>query len=158
MTTGMTIGGLARQTGTSVETIRFYEREGLLPAPPRSAGNYRLYTKSHAQQLAFISNCRNLDMALVEIRLLLTFRNDSSADCGAVSRILDEHAGHVAVRIAELESLQKELRRLRKLCRGTKMSGECEILDGLTSELPIRTRQSGHVHGSHSKSPRKRNS
>lgn len=68
----MRIGELAVASATQIETIRFYEREGLIPTPGRSAGNYRLYDGSHVQRLIFIRRCRGLDMALAEIRALLT--------------------------------------------------------------------------------------
>ena len=69
----MRIGELAKQAACTVETIRFYEREGLLPRPTRSGGNYRLYSAEDAERLAFIRNCRSLGMALAEIRVLLGF-------------------------------------------------------------------------------------
>lgn len=157
MTAGMTIGILARHTGTPVETIRYYEREGLLPMPPRTAGNYRLYSDTHRQRLTFIRNCRNLDMALDEIRTLLSFRDDPEANCETVSRVLDEHTGHVAVRIGELESLQQELRRLRKLCRVASATKRCGILDGLTRKPPAPSLRPGNVQGSHRQVQRRKN-
>ncbi|WP_146053956.1 MerR family transcriptional regulator, partial [Pseudomonas syringae] len=71
----MKIGELAKLTDTQVETVRYYEREGLLPAPARSDGNYRLYTQAHVERLSFIRNCRSLDMTLEEIRSLLNLRD-----------------------------------------------------------------------------------
>ena len=112
----MRIGNLAEQTGTPVETIRFYEREGLLPAAQRSENNYRLYTAAHADRLAFIRHCRNLDMALDEIRSLLRLRDAPSQDCGEVNALLDEHIGHVGQRIRELRALEKDLKALRARC------------------------------------------
>ena len=70
----MKIGELASGTGTPVETIRYYEREGLLPAAARTEGNYRVYGQEHAQRLLFVRRCRSLDMTLQEIRALLTFK------------------------------------------------------------------------------------
>ena len=67
----MKIGELAEATGTQIETIRYYEREGLLPEPGRSTGNYRIYDRVHADRLSFIRHCRALDMNLDEIRVLL---------------------------------------------------------------------------------------
>ncbi|MCV6070998.1 MerR family transcriptional regulator, partial [Escherichia coli] len=69
----MKIGELAQTAGTGVETVRFYEREGLLPLPARSSGNYRVYNGEHVDRLAFIRHCRSLDMTLDEIRVLLRF-------------------------------------------------------------------------------------
>ena len=79
-----------------METIRFYERESLLPAPQRTESNYRVYIQVHANRLGFIRQCRNLDMTLDEVRVLLRFRDEPKADCGEVDSLLDEHIGHVA--------------------------------------------------------------
>src|SRR6478672_2087818 len=106
----MTIGELARRTGCGIETIRYYEQEGLLPKPARTAGNFRRYGLEHADQLSFILHCRSLDMALHEIRILLRFRSAPDENCGEVNTLLDTHIGHVEVRIAELKSLESQLK------------------------------------------------
>ena len=111
----MKIGDLAAATDTSVESIRFYEREGLLTGPARSAGNYRIYDEGHAQRLSFIRHCRALDMNLDEIRVLLRFKDAPEQNCAEVNALLDDHIGHVATRIRELRKLDTELRALRKL-------------------------------------------
>ena len=98
----MKIGELSNASGTPVETIRFYEREALLPTPQRTESNYRVYTQEHADRLGFIRQCRNLDMTLDEVRVLLRFRDAPKADCGEVDSLLDEHIGHVAQRIRQL--------------------------------------------------------
>ena len=98
----MRIGELAQASGTPIETIRFYEREGLLPAAARTEGNYRIYTPQHADRLGFIRQCRSLDMTLDEVRVLLRFKDQPLADCGEVNSLLDEHIGHVAERIKAL--------------------------------------------------------
>ena len=106
MDTGLLkIGELAKHTGSQVETIRYYEREGLLPAPARSEGNYRLYGQSHVERLQFIRHCRSLDMTLEEIRSLLAFRDAPEESCSAVNDLLDKHIDHVATRIKELQAL-----------------------------------------------------
>jgi DNA-binding transcriptional MerR regulator len=89
----MKIGELAHHTGTQVETIRYYEREGLLPETARTDGNYRIYGTTHADRLRFIRNCRSLDMTLDEIRLLLRFKDSPAENCGGVNELLDEHIG-----------------------------------------------------------------
>lgn len=130
----MRIGELSRATGTSVETIRYYEREGLLPAPARSEGNYRLYEAAHADRLLFIRHCRQLDMTLDEIRVLLRFKDAPQAHCGEVDAVLDEHIGHVGARIAELQALQQHLVELRTQCRHVQgASADCGILQELSS-------------------------
>ena len=77
----MKIGELARLAGTNVETIRYYERDGLLPVPARSEGNYRIYGETHVQRLFFIRRCRGLDMTLDEIRVLLRFKDAPHGLC-----------------------------------------------------------------------------
>src|SRR5450432_4522093 len=108
------IGELARRTQCQAETIRFYEREGLLPRPSRTAGNYRVYGSAHVQRLAFIRNCRALDMTLDEIRKLLRFRDDPRSSVHAAHALLDEHLAHVVGRICELQQLKRQLRALRR--------------------------------------------
>src|ERR1700757_4385845 len=95
------IGELAKRTDLLVETIRYYEREGLLPDPPRSEGNYRLYSVMHLERLQFIRHCRSLDMTLEEIRNLLRFRDAPDRNCGEVNALLDKHIEHVSSRIKE---------------------------------------------------------
>lgn len=79
----MKIGELAKLTDCQVETIRYYEKEGLLPPPARSDGNYRLYTQAHTERLVFIRNCRSLDMTLEEIRSLLGLRDSPGTSAKA---------------------------------------------------------------------------
>lgn len=138
----MKIGELARATGTQVETIRFYEREGLLPAPARTDGNYRVYDQSLVERLAFIRHCRCLDMTLDEIRALLQYRDAPEQDCAGVDHLLDEHLGHVVRRIEELRALERELRALRASCATGQTAGECGILGGLERAA----REHDHAH------------
>lgn len=128
------IGELARQTGSQVETIRYYERQGLLPEPTRSQGNYRLYGPEHVERLQFIRHCRSLDMSLEEIRSLLSFRDAPEESCRAVNDLLDGHIEHVAHRIRELEVLKKQLQALRSQCRTAQAAKNCEILQSLAGQ------------------------
>lgn len=149
----MKIGELATATQTQVETIRYYEREGLLPQAPRSEGNYRIYGPDHVERLGFIRHCRSLDMTLDEIRVLLRFKDSPSEDCGDVNALLDEHIGHVAARIRELRALEKQLKALREQCVVAQDAGHCGILSGLSRPVapppdePSPARP--HVAGSH---------
>lgn len=147
----MKIGELASATDTRVETIRFYEREGLLPEPSRSSANYRVYTAAHAERLAFIRNCRNLDMALDEVRELLRFKDAPGKDCANVNALLDEHIGHVSQRIRELRALERELRVLRARCESPGHGKDCGILGGLgtSSGRTSKTTTQRHVRGTH---------
>ncbi len=127
----MKIGELARRTGCRVVTIRYYEREGLLPEPVRSQANYRLYGEAHAERLAFIRHCRALDMTLGEIRALLDCHDHPERPCQDVNDLIDAHLDHVAARIAQLQALERSLLALRARCRGQRSAGECGILDAL---------------------------
>jgi Cd(II)/Pb(II)-responsive transcriptional regulator len=150
------IGELAVRTSCPVETIRYYERKGLLPVPVRSNGNYRVYGKPQVERLSFIRHCRSLDMTLDEIRMLLRFRDSPQQNCDGANQLLDEHIGHVAARIADLNMLARQLKSLRRQCGETKAARDCGILNKL-GETAVGTgipdtRNSGHVRGSH---PRK---
>ena len=127
----MRIGELSKATSTSVETIRYYEREGLLDTPARTAGNFRIYHAGHRERLQFIRFCRGLDMSLDEVRLLLRLRDAPGQDCGDVNALLDEHLGQVSRRIRELRMLQQWLHELRERCPQPNHAGQCGILRGL---------------------------
>jgi Cd(II)/Pb(II)-responsive transcriptional regulator len=152
----MKIGELSRGAATPVETIRYYEREGLLPEPPRNGSNYRIYGDEHLERLAFIRHCRTLDMTLDEIRVLLRFKDAPAADCGEVNQLLDEHLGHVEARIDELQALHRQLLHLRERCLDTTAAADCGILTGIARDaaaaepdLPAPSSRLGHVHGTH---------
>ena len=142
----MRIGDLAESTGTAIETIRFYEREGLIPAARRAENNYRMYTPAHAERLAFIRHCRNLDMTLDEIRTLLRLRDAPMQDCGEVNALLDEHIGHVSHRIRELRTLQKDLKALRARCGTPHPIEHCGILNELDTVAAQATPAPPHRH------------
>lgn len=147
----MKIGELAAQAQTPVDTVRYYERIGLLLAPARSAGNYRQYGESHVARLDFIRRCRALDMSLDEIRRLLEFCDAPERDCSEVNALLDEHIGHVQARLAELQALDAELRSLRRVCRAPGRAGACRILQELRTTSASRLR-GGVRSGAHSRS------
>ena len=146
------IGELARRAQCPAETIRYYEREGLLAVPIRTAGNYRVYGHSHLERLSFIRNCRSLDMTLDEIRQLLRFRDLPQENCDAAHALLDDHINHVAERIAELENLKRQLKALRRKCQPARVDKDCAILDGLGQGMtgdPRKRRSVPHVRGTH---------
>ena len=152
----MKIGELARAASTPVETIRYYEREGLLPEAPRTQSNYRVYDDGQVDRLAFIRHCRSLDMTLDEIRVLLRFKDAPAENCGVVNQLLEEHIGHVAARIRDLRTLQNQLRALREQCLQATTSADCGILNGLIRDATAMegdaaqpSSQLGHVHGTH---------
>lgn len=144
------IGQLATQTGSKVETIRYYEQQRLLPQPARSDGNYRLYGAGHVKRLQFIRHCRSLDMTLDEIRTLLDFRDTPDANCAGVNTLLDKHIGHVADRIKDLKALQTQLKQLRQQCHSVQSMMQCGILqelDKTDDAVPITLRS--HAGGCH---------
>lgn len=157
MTEMLKIGQLAARTGCPIETIRYYEHEGLLDAPARSNGNYRLYGKAHVERLSFIRHCRSLDMTLEEIRTLLRFRDSPHENCEGANQLLDQHIGHVAARIADLNTLARQLKSLRRRCRAAKAARDCGILNKLgetrTGTVTSSGRSSGHVKGTHPRHP-----
>ncbi|MCA0175638.1 MAG: Cd(II)/Pb(II)-responsive transcriptional regulator [Proteobacteria bacterium] len=128
----MQIGELAHAAGTPVDTIRYYERQGLLPAPARTASNYRVYEAAHLERLLFIRHCRNLDLSLDEVRALLAVRDAPGSDCHAADRVLDAHIGHVSQRIRELQQLARELKALRAQCASSQQAEACGVLSGLS--------------------------
>jgi Cd(II)/Pb(II)-responsive transcriptional regulator len=145
----MKIGELASTTATPVETIRYYEREGLLPAAARTEGNYRVYTAAHTQRLQFVRHCRSLDMTLQEIRTLLALQDAPGDPCNEVNDLLDAHIGHVAQRMRELRQLEKQLKALRAQCQGAGDRAHCGILQGLSAAEGAALPVHGHVPGSH---------
>ena len=152
MNPSFTIGTLARDTECPPETIRYYEREGLLPPASRTAGNYRLYGAAHLERLVFIRNCRSLDMTLDEIKQLLQFRDVPQSECGAAHALIDEHIAHIAERIEELEQLQRQLQTLRRQCQPAGDAKKCAILDRLEQKSPsspAAKKGKAHIRGAH---------
>ena len=142
----MKIGELAKQAHCQVETVRYYEREGLLAAPSRSEGNYRLYQAQHLERLLFIRNCRTLDMTLDEVRSLLALMDDPQQSCAQVNLLIDEHIEHVQARISNLLQLQQQLQTLRQRCSSGQGVQQCGILQHLnnTCVAPAEV-QTSHV-------------
>jgi len=134
----MKIGELATATGIQIDTIRFYERQGLLPAPSRTDGNYRVYRPEHAERLQFIRHCRALDMNLDEIGTLLAFKDGPAKNCAGVNELLDEHIADVQERMRELQNLERDLRKIRQRCGEERDTSQCGIL----SELSTATKAS----------------
>ena len=151
----MKIGELAKAAHTQTETIRYYEREGLLPEASRTESNYRIYDNFHINRLAFIRHCRSLDMTLYEIRTLLHFKDEPTENCGEVNGLLDAHIGHVSTRIRELRILERELKALREKCAIGRNAADCGILCGLEKAARIESqahstgKHAGHIHGAH---------
>jgi DNA-binding transcriptional MerR regulator len=113
----MKIGDMARLTGTRVETIRYYEKIGLLLPPARTAANYRCYDDEHRQRLAFVRRSRDLGFSLDQVRELLGLADNRDQSCDAVDLIARAYRDTVDRKIAELSALRKELHRMIVQCR-----------------------------------------
>lgn len=130
----MRIGELAKRCGCSVQTIRYYEREGLLSSIARSEGNFRLYDNKAEAQLMFIKRCRSLDLTLVKVKQLLTLTQDPYSACDEVNQIVDQHIQRVEERIAELQGLQSQLTGLRGNCAANRTVEQCGIIKELIAD------------------------
>jgi Cd(II)/Pb(II)-responsive transcriptional regulator len=127
----MKISELAKNANCDVETIRYYEKAGLLQEPHRRDNGYREYSQRHQEQLQFIRHCRSLQMGLPEIRLLLDLKTSPSLGCEKVDELLEGHIARVREQIAQLEVLESQLVNLRHQCQGSHLVKECRILQNL---------------------------
>lgn len=144
----MRIKELSVAAGVPVDTIRHYEKAGLLAAPERQENNYRHYTEADAQRLRFIRNCRALDMSLDEVRVLLVFIDHPASDCSPVDTVVDEHLLHVRERLAALRLLERQLETLRRACGQARPQAACGIVLALSGDAPSPARhRGGSVHG-----------
>lgn len=114
----MRIGQFAARAGCDVQTVRFYEREGLLAPPEREGSGYRTYADRDLTRLQFIRHCRSLDIPLPEVRHLLAFADTPRQSCEQVNSLLDKHIGQVRQRLRALVALEQQLVALRSQCRG----------------------------------------
>ncbi|MDM4769947.1 Cd(II)/Pb(II)-responsive transcriptional regulator [Solimonas sp. SE-A11] len=129
----MRIGELSEATGVDVETIRYYERSGLLQEPERRANGYRAYGPVHLERLSFIRHCRALDMPLADVQRLLGFVERPQADCGDINQLIDEHLARVRARLKSMQALEKQLTALRTHCEAGHTAAECGILHELVA-------------------------
>jgi DNA-binding transcriptional MerR regulator len=130
--TKLTIGKLADETGVKVVTIRYYEKIGLMPAAPRTDGNYRIYGLEHRRRLHFIRRCRGLGFTLDQVRDLLRLSSEKTQACAEVDRIAEQHRRTVEEKLADLTRLASELRRLSACCRGKGLIADCRIIEALS--------------------------
>lgn len=130
----MRIGALSRATGVDIETIRFYEKSGLLPAPARSDNGYRAYTQAHLERLAFIRHCRALDMSLADVALLLdSLQSSDAARLAEVDGLVEAQLAKVRARLASMQALEKQLVALRARCDADHAQHGCGILAELVA-------------------------
>ena len=131
----MRIGELSSATGVDIETIRFYEREGLLRHPERTSSRYRSYQASDVKELKFIRHCRSLDISLAEIRRLQNFRRHPELACAEINMLVDSHIELVQKRIQQLYELERDLVTLRRSCGEERTADQCGILQSLSSSI-----------------------
>jgi len=127
----LTIGKLARHSEVSIDSIRFYERKGLLEEPLRTESNYRLYSLNAAKRLRFIKKSQNLGFSLEEIQELLRLSHDSSASKADIKRITEDKIADIQNRIQDLGRMLEALKRLDGCCDGHGPAAECPILKSL---------------------------
>ncbi|MBO6557049.1 MAG: Zn(2+)-responsive transcriptional regulator [Pseudomonadales bacterium] len=129
------IGELASRTETSVETLRYYESEGLIPEPRRSDAGYRLYTTDDVDRVRFIRRARAMDFSLREVGELLSLQVDREhATCGEVKELAEQKLGAIEIKMAELQKMKLALRQITDACEGGELSAvHCTILNALES-------------------------
>jgi Cd(II)/Pb(II)-responsive transcriptional regulator len=127
----MRIGELARTAGVDVQTIRYYEREGLLEAPGRTSSGYRAYGPQHLERLNFVRHCRSLDMPLAEIKRLIELSSNRSISCDEVNALVRAHLARVQAKRKSLEELERQLAALNAQCESGHRVADCGILEEL---------------------------
>ncbi|MEP2235743.1 helix-turn-helix domain-containing protein [Hyphomonas sp.] len=130
----MRIGELAKATGTKAETIRYYEREGILPAADRTDSNYRDYSDEHLATLIFVRRARALGFTMAQVRELLALSDHEDKPCRDVDQLVQRQLGEVTRKIADLTSLQDELQHMLRSCQADRI-GECRIVESLARPL-----------------------
>ena len=125
----MRIGQLADLLGIQTQTIRFYEKKGLLPLPARSYNGYRVYTEKHYKRLKFVCSCRAIGLSLSETRRLQDYQDNPHHPCSAVNTLIDEHIMHIRSQITSLQDLEKQLTSIRTSCTGQSKVIACTVLN-----------------------------
>lgn len=125
-----TIGNLARAAGCRVETVRYYERIGLLPAPPRTRGGHRLYAREHAKRLVFVRRCREFGFGVDQIRELLTLVDGHCYTCDEVREVVLRHRAQLRSRLRALRAMERALGDMAAACTGGTVP-DCPFIDTL---------------------------
>lgn len=127
----LTIGRLSQRCGCNVETIRYYERIGIMPAPPRTPGGHRLYSRTHLRRLLLICRSRRLGFTLKQVRELLRLVDGGDGTCGDVKVVTLEHLQEIQRRIADLQRLKNTLKQIAGRCDGS-ASANCPVMETLS--------------------------
>ncbi len=126
------VGELASRAGSKVETVRYYEKAGLMPAPPRTPGGHRIYSRGHLKRLVFIRKSRELGFPIEQVRELLKLIDEPSHTCGEVKALAVVQAREVERKIAELKRLRTALNQMAVKCKGGSYTvDDCPIIDAL---------------------------
>lgn len=125
------IGQIAKQSGVSVETIRYYEKEGLIEEPERKESGYRQYNGDAIARLSFIQQAKELGFSLKEIGELLSIKSDANTVCSDVKQLAQEKLGDIECKIKMLQRMRKSLKKLIDVCPGKAPINDCPILDAL---------------------------
>lgn len=123
---------LARRTGCNLETIRYYEKTGMMPDPPRTASGYRVYDDAHISRLRFILRARELGFSIEQIRGLLDLVDGGTQTCAEVKERTEQHLADVRAKIADLKRIEKALAATAAQCSGEDIP-ECPVLEALAS-------------------------
>lgn len=129
---GFTRGDLARATGCNIETIRYYEKTGLLPDPPRTDAGYRIYSAAHATRLRFILRARELGFSMEDIRGLMGLEDGAAPTCAEVKERTERHLADVRARIADLRRIETVLAATASRCSGAEVP-DCPVLDAISN-------------------------
>lgn len=137
---GLTTGQLAKQGGVNLESIRFYEREGLLPKPPRTAGGYRVFGAGDVRRVQFIKRAQELGFSLREIKELLALRIEPGTSCADMRERAEAKLADIDKKVRDLQRMKKALARLATACPGRGAISDCPILESLDGEpgTPVR--------------------
>jgi MerR family mercuric resistance operon transcriptional regulator len=136
----LAIGALSRHTGTHIETIRYYERVGVLPAPARSSGGYRLYDRDHLKRLHFVRRARALGFSLTEVRTLLRLSDERERPCAEVRVVADAHLKDVRAKIADLRRMERVLSATVAKCASGQRT-HCPVIEALYRDVSVPVRQ-----------------
>ena len=125
---------LAERGGVNLQTIRYYEREGLLPKPPRLKSGYRMFPETAVQRVRFIKRAQELGFQLSEVRQLLSIQIDPAKECSDVQRLAKAKVEDIEARIRTLQSMRRVLSNLADACPGRSPSSECPILESMEAK------------------------
>ncbi len=130
---GMQRAELARRTGSNLETVRYYEKVGLLPEPPRTVAGYRAYDSTHERRLRFVLRARELGFSLDEIRGLLRLIDERDRPCAEARDVAAEHLGDIRAKIVDLKRMERVLKDVVAQC-GDGTLPECPLIETLFGE------------------------